>query len=40
VNAGVIAFLLGLVIAVVSYFVQLAGERRERVDTTDKGAES
>ncbi|MCU1445489.1 carbohydrate ABC transporter permease [Cryobacterium sp.] len=38
--AAAIAFLLGLVIAVVSYFVQLAGERRERVPLTEKGAES
>jgi multiple sugar transport system permease protein len=38
--AAAIAFLLGLVIAIVSYFVQLAGERRERVSHTERGAES
>ena len=34
--AAAIAFLLGLVIAIVSYFVQLAGERRERVGAADR----
>ena len=38
--AAAIAFLLGLVIAVVSYFVQLAGERRERVGPTETETES
>jgi len=35
--AAAIAFLLGLVIAIVSYFVQLAGERRERVGLAERG---
>jgi len=38
--AAAIAFLLGLVIAVVSYFVQLAGERRERAGATDRETRS
>jgi multiple sugar transport system permease protein len=35
--AAAIAFLLGIVIAVVSYFVQLAGERRERLTLAERG---
>jgi multiple sugar transport system permease protein len=38
--AAAIAFLLGVVIAIVSYAVQLAGERRERVDLTERGTPS
>jgi len=37
--AAAIAFLLGVVNAVVSYFVQLAGERRERVGQAERGIE-
>lgn len=35
--AAAIAFLLGIVIAIVSYFVQLAGERRERLTLAQRG---
>ena len=35
--AAAIAFLLGLVIAIVSYVVQLAGERRERLSLAERG---